>query len=105
MEGRCSKGSGGAAKDKGAIGFLIEAVWLTAFQFQERCLQLHSSNTSRTAAVATVTKKKAGRLQGLLRDNLQTDSEAEDDAMNSLGASSEPWKVEFELYLERLRLG
>jgi hypothetical protein len=55
--------------------------------------------------VATVTKKKAGRLQGLLRDNLQTDSEAEDDAMNSLGASSEPWKVEFELYLERLRLG
>ena len=60
-----------------------------------------------SAAATALKKKKAGCLQGLLHDNLQTDSEAEDDTVNTPGASSEPWKVEFKLYLATVeaRLG
>lgn len=44
--------------------------------------------------------KKNSRLNTLLRDNLYTDSEAEDDDDVASGATSEPWEAEFQQYLK-----
>lgn len=60
---------------------------------------MQSSNVSHVAAAVTASKKKGGRLEGLLRNNLHTDSEADDDIPNQPSTSVEPWKVEFELFL------
>ena len=44
--------------------------------------------------------KKYSRLEGLLRDNLQTDLEAEDEVGSTFSDISEPWMGEFNQYLK-----
>jgi hypothetical protein len=53
----------------------------------------------------TASKKGTSRLEGLLRSNLQTDSEAEDDTMTPSNASTEPWKIEYDLYFATVEVG
>jgi len=53
----------------------------------------------------TASKTKTSWLEGLLRSNLQTDSEAEDDTLNMSNASTEPWKIEYDLYFAMVEVG
>jgi hypothetical protein len=53
----------------------------------------------------TASKKKTSWLEGLLCSNLQTDSEAEDDSMNTSSGSTELWKIEYDLYLATVEVG
>ena len=51
----------------------------------------------------TASKKKTSQLEELLRSNLQTDSEAEDDTIDT--SSTEPWTIEYDLYFATVEVG
>ena len=69
-------------------------------KFEERYKHLRSLSSLPSVPSHAASRKKHSRLNTLLRDNLHTDSEAEDEDDTASSATSEPWEAEFHQYLK-----
>lgn len=70
------------------------------FQFRERYNQICCVNGSAAPSAQPSNSKNCSRFEGLLRDNLLTDSEAEEDEDSFANTSAKPWRAKFQRYLD-----
>ena len=73
---------------------------LTIIQFEEHYKQIHATVAPGSVPSLSGNRKKHSRLEGLLRANLHTDSEEEDDLDPLASDTSDPWMAEFNRYLK-----
>ncbi|KIL55647.1 hypothetical protein M378DRAFT_57305, partial [Amanita muscaria Koide BX008] len=70
-------------------------------KFEEHYKCVRSNNTASSASDRYAGQVKPTQRKGLLRDNPQTDSEAEDDMVSTtFNNTTEPWMAEFNQYLK-----
>ena len=71
-----------------------------SFQFEEHYKCVRSNNTASSTSTQYADQAKPIQCKGLLRDDPQTDSEAEDNMESMTSNTTEPWMAEFNQYLK-----